>query len=87
MASIKTAVSIQEPLFHEAEALAHEMNISRSRLFTLALEEFVHRQETRKLVESINAVYADGLDEEDQALLLGMRAHYRRVLEAEDTQW
>jgi hypothetical protein len=87
MANIKTAISIQEPLFHEAEALAHEMKISRSRLFSLALEEFIRRQETRKLVESINAAYADGLDEDDQTMLRGMRAHQRRVLEAEDAQW
>jgi metal-responsive CopG/Arc/MetJ family transcriptional regulator len=87
MANIKTAVSIQEPLFHEAEALAHEMNISRSRLFALALEEFIRRQQTRKLVESVNAAYEDGLDEEEQAMLRGALAYQRRLLEEEDNQW
>jgi metal-responsive CopG/Arc/MetJ family transcriptional regulator len=87
MANIKTAVSIPERLFQQAEALAHEMNISRSRLFSLALEEFIRRQETRKLVESINAAYEDGLDEEEQAMLKGMLALQRQVFEAEDNEW
>ncbi len=51
MANIKTAISLPEPLFEQAEALAHEMNVSRSRLFSLALEDFIRRHENKQLIE------------------------------------
>src|SRR5262245_38325477 len=38
MANIKTAISIPQPLFEQVEALTREMHISRSHLFTLAVE-------------------------------------------------
>jgi predicted transcriptional regulator len=44
---MKTAVSIPDPLFREAEAIAARLAIPRSRLFARALEEFIsnHRQD------------------------------------------
>lgn len=41
MSNRKTAVSIQEPIFEQAEKLASELNLSRSSLYTLALEAFI----------------------------------------------
>ena len=41
MANIKTAISIAKPLFEEVEALAEEMEVSRSHLFTLAARDFI----------------------------------------------
>lgn len=52
MATVKTAISIQESLFEEAEALAREMNTSRSHIFVLALEEFIRRHKARRIRES-----------------------------------
>ena len=37
MQTVKTAISIQEGLFEQAETLARQIKISRSRLFVLAL--------------------------------------------------
>lgn len=59
MEYIKTAISIQKPLFEQAEALARQMNVPRSRLFVMALEEFIQRQQNRQLLAQINAAYAD----------------------------
>ena len=39
MACVKTAISIQESLFKEAEELARKLQVSRSKLVSLALEE------------------------------------------------
>ena len=50
MQTVKTAISIQENLFEQAEALAQQMNISRSRLFVLALEDYIRRQQDRELL-------------------------------------
>lgn len=87
MAAIKTAISIEEPLFEQAEAAAREMNISRSRLYALALEEYLRRRETRRLMESIDAAYADGPDPEEQALLRAMRRSHQQRLKAEAESW
>ena len=61
--SIKTALSLPRELFEQGDALAGEMHVSRSRLFSLALEEFIRRHQNRKLLERINAAYSDGPDE------------------------
>ncbi len=44
MASIKTAISLPESLFEQAEAIAREMKISRSAVVAIALEEFIRRR-------------------------------------------
>jgi metal-responsive CopG/Arc/MetJ family transcriptional regulator len=38
---MKTAVSIPEPIFHAAEALAKRLGLSRSELFSRALEAYL----------------------------------------------
>lgn len=45
MASVKTAISLQKPLFDEAKALARKMKIPRSRLLAIALREYLQRYE------------------------------------------
>ena len=59
MATVKTAISLQESLFEQAEALATQMNVSRSRLIAIALEEFIRRHQNRQILEKINAAYAE----------------------------
>ncbi len=82
--SIKTAVSLPAELFDQAEALADQMRVSRSRLFALALEDLLRRHENRGLLERINAVYAAAPDRSERKLLEGMRRQHRRLLEAAD---
>ena len=59
MANIKTAISLQKSLFEQVDILAHEMKVSRSRLFVLALEDYVRRYQNRQLLEKINQAYQD----------------------------
>jgi metal-responsive CopG/Arc/MetJ family transcriptional regulator len=66
MTIVKTAISIQKSLFQRAEEIAKEMKISRSRLFVLAVEDFIRRYQNRLLLEEINQAYADGPDEKEQ---------------------
>jgi len=83
MANVKTAISIQQSLFEQAEALAREMHISRSRLFALAMEDFMRRYESQRLLERINAAYADTPAPDEQALLRRMRRQHRQIVESE----
>jgi len=41
MAHVKTAISIEESVFLRIENLARELDVSRSRLFALAMNEFL----------------------------------------------
>jgi metal-responsive CopG/Arc/MetJ family transcriptional regulator len=84
MVNVKTAISLPESLFEQAETLANEMKLSRSRLMALALEEFIRRHGNRQLLEKINAAYseADALDEEEEAILGSMRQSHRQIIES-----
>ena len=53
---MKTAVSIPDDVFEEAERLATEMQTSRSRLYSRALQEFVARHAPDRLTEAMNRV-------------------------------
>jgi metal-responsive CopG/Arc/MetJ family transcriptional regulator len=74
---MKTAVSIPDEVFKEAERLAAELQTSRSQLYSRALREFVARHAPDRLTEAMNRVVGEvgnGVDE------LSRRAS-RQVLE------
>ena len=81
MQNVKTAISLQKPLFEQAENLARRMKVSRSRLFVLALEDYIHRQQSQELLTRINAAYADDPDPTERALRRKTRRHHRRIVE------
>ena len=82
--TIMTAISLNRDLFERGEQLAGEMQISRSRLFALALEDFIRGHQNEQLLARINEAYADGLDRPEEALLKKMRRHHRKLVK---NQW
>jgi predicted transcriptional regulator len=76
-------ISIPDSLYEQVSHLAQKMQISPSDLFSLALEDYVRRHHSQNLLQSINDAYADGLDENEQAILEGMRRHQRQLVENE----
>ena len=84
MENIKTAISLQKSLFQQADQMASELKISRSRLIALAVEKFIHDYESRKMLETLNEVYADGPDPEERSVLEAMREHQRKLLEKDE---
>jgi antitoxin MazE6 len=83
MASVKTAISLQKPLFDQVETLAKKMNVPRSRIFALAVEEFVRRQQNQRLLQRINKLYKDAPDPAEAALRRRMRRQHRQIVEGE----
>ncbi|PIW19914.1 MAG: hypothetical protein COY47_05300 [Chloroflexi bacterium CG_4_10_14_0_8_um_filter_57_5] len=83
MQNIKTAISIQMSLFEQAEALAHTMKVSRSRLFALALEDYIQRHRNRGLLAQINAAYVDEPDPTERMLREKSLKVYRELAEGE----
>ena len=84
MANIKTAISLQKPLFEQVEALAREMKVSRSRVFVLALESYVREYQDRLLFEKINKAFEDAPpDKTERKRLQQIRRHHRRMVGGE----
>lgn len=53
---MKTAVSIPDPIFQEAEEVAQDLGISRSELYATALAELLKKRKHEKITEQINRV-------------------------------
>jgi hypothetical protein len=83
MAQVKTAISLEKSLYEQAEILAHKMKVSRSRLFALAVEDFLRRHENELLFQQINKAYQDEPDQAREAQRQGMRRLHRKVVEGE----
>jgi len=83
MPTVKTAISLEQDLMAKVQEVACTMNISRSRVFALAAEEFVRRQENRKLLEKIDAAYEGEPDPEEQIRLRASRRSFRKLIEGE----
>lgn len=78
MACVKTAISMERPLFEKTDRLARRLKVSRSELVARALRAYIHRVEGREMLEQLNASYADGPDEEDRAVTEHIRQLHER---------
>lgn len=65
---MKTAVSVPDDLFDEAEALARRLGLSRSEVYARALERFLRTHRVDRITEALNRVYAAGSSELDPTL-------------------
>jgi metal-responsive CopG/Arc/MetJ family transcriptional regulator len=74
---MKTAVSIPDDVFEEAERLATELRTSRSQLYSRALREYVAKHAPDHLTEAMNRVVDEIGGEVDEF----SRRASRRVLE------
>lgn len=83
MSSVKTAVSLDRSLFDQIEALAQEMNVPRSRVISLAVEDYLRRRENQQLLDQINAALEESGQEEEIQLARAMRRRMSRSLTAE----
>ena len=84
MTNIKTAISIDKPLFEQVDELAQELKTSRSRIFTLAAREFIEHHKNLKLLEALNAAYDDFPDVKESPLGSAMRSRHRQMIK---DQW
>jgi metal-responsive CopG/Arc/MetJ family transcriptional regulator len=77
---MKTAISIPDPIFKEAEKAARDLHMSRSELYSTALREFLAEKQSTQVTERLNEVYEAESSALDPILTL-MQA---TVLRAED---
>jgi len=56
---MKTAISLPDRLYTDAEKTAKAMGVPRSRLYAIALEEFIKRHKKERITKQLDELYAD----------------------------
>ena len=80
-ASVKTAISMQQNLFNEVNELASELKVSRSKLFVLAIEDYIKKNESKKMLSQINSAFSDFPDKEEEINTSMMKRKQKSILE------
>jgi predicted transcriptional regulator len=65
---MKTAVSVPDELFRQAEIAARRLRVSRSQLYATAVAEFLDRQRKSAVTERLNEIYSRQPAKVDAAL-------------------
>ena len=62
---MKTAISLPDSIFEEAEALAQQLGMSRNELYTEALKSYLMRHNRARTLSRLNEVYSEESSELD----------------------
>lgn len=66
---MKTAISIPDPVFEAAEALAQRLGMSRSQLYTTAIRQFLDAFDDEAVTRALNEVYDESPNAVDAVLM------------------
>lgn len=77
---MKTAVSVPDDVFHDADATASRLGWTRSQLYTRAVSEFLERTGDDPVTEALNAL----ADDQDPAPSVELP---RELIERGDWEW
>jgi metal-responsive CopG/Arc/MetJ family transcriptional regulator len=75
---MKTAISMEDGLLREADEAARRMGLSRSRLFALAVGDFLKQRQREQMLSRLNEIYAS--EPPDKPLLKALKARVRRTV-------
>ena len=78
MATVKTAISLEESLLNQVDELAQELEVSRSRVFAMAANALMQQRQNQKLLDDLNTAYSDTAPSDEVQLHGKMRSHHRR---------
>jgi len=65
---MKTAISLPDAVFEQAEALAQQLGLSRSELYTKALQSYLKRHNREQIMLKLNQVYGTESSELDPVM-------------------
>ncbi len=80
MPGVKTAISLDEELFDRVNKLAGQLHISRSRLFTIAVQDYLKKLENQSLLALLNDAYSDSPNDEEMKISKSMRSKRRNII-------
>ena len=76
---MKTAISLPDDVFEEAERLVRQTKRSRSELYTLALTEYLARHAPDRITEAMDRVLSEVGEEVDELVVEASRRILSRV--------
>jgi metal-responsive CopG/Arc/MetJ family transcriptional regulator len=77
---MKTAISLEDELMLQADRTARQMGVSRSRLFSIALEAYLRQRQSREILGKLNKVYADEPSPAERRTVAGMKRRFRKTV-------
>lgn len=83
MTSKKTAISLGAATFARVDALAREMNLPRSRVFALAVEELLERHDSLSLKAALDRAYQEPPTAAEKKWLRFTRRKHQQLVEGE----
>ncbi|MGD0299148.1 MAG: hypothetical protein ABSE86_18740 [Bryobacteraceae bacterium] len=75
---MKTAISLDTNLLKEADQTARALGLSRSRLFSLALEDYLRHRRQEQLLNQLNQAYSN---EPNPAEPPNIKSKFRRTIQ------
>ncbi len=66
--AMKTAISLPDIVFEEAESLAKHLGVSRSELYTKALKAYLRKYNREQTLSKLNQLYSEESSEPDPIL-------------------
>ena len=74
---MKTAICLYSNLLKEADQTARALGLSRSRLFSLALENYLRHRRQEQILNQLNQAYSD---EPNRAEAQNIKAKFRSTI-------
>jgi metal-responsive CopG/Arc/MetJ family transcriptional regulator len=80
MHTMKTAISLEDELLLQADRTAREMGVSRSRLFSIALQAYLRKRRNREILNQLNKAYADEPSPAERRTVAGIKRGFRSTI-------
>jgi metal-responsive CopG/Arc/MetJ family transcriptional regulator len=78
---MKIAISVEDDLLQEADQFAQRMGVSRSRLFSLAVRDYLGHRRQEEMLERLNEIYGAARDDQEARATWQMKTKFRRVVQ------
>jgi len=62
---MKTAISIPDQLFNDAEVTAKQLGLARSQLYVKAIKEFIEHHNKDKITEKLNDIHTTQMNDNE----------------------
>jgi len=77
---MRISISVNETLLEIADRIARQMGVSRSRLFSLAVQDYLSRQDRDEMLEQLNRVYGEHPVWSDRQKMKGIKSKFGSML-------
>ena len=72
LVGMKTAISIPDEVYEEAEKTARHLGLARSQLYTQAIIEFIERYDRDRISKKLDALYSPAESGKDHSMQAGL---------------